>query len=115
SNFSPRSLFMFSGLSAFALTPLLHGEVDEAAFAGLLGRLTAAGVDSIAVAGSTGNYAYLNAAQRATVARLGVEHAAGIPVIVGVGALTTDSVLVHVEQAQRAGAAGLLLPPMSYQ
>lgn len=33
----------------------------------------------------------------------------------GVGALRTSQVLAHVDSAQRAGAAGLLLAPMTYQ
>src|SRR5690625_5105382 len=106
---------MFHGLSAFPLTPLVEGTIDEAALRHLIDRLVAANVDSICVLGSTGNYAYLDAQQRARVARLGVERANGCPVIVGVGAMTTSSVLACVEDAQEAGASGLLLPPMSYQ
>ena len=48
-----------AGLSAFPLTPLRGDVVDERAFAGLVERLTAAGVDSITALGSTGSYAYL--------------------------------------------------------
>ncbi|WP_017606247.1 dihydrodipicolinate synthase family protein [Nocardiopsis alkaliphila] len=105
-----------TGLSAFPLTPLTStGEVDEAAFVGLVDRLTAAEVDSISPLGSTGSYAYLHRDERARVARLAVEHAAGIPVIVGIGALRTRDVLAHAEDAQSAGASAVLLAPMSYQ
>lgn len=106
---------MFRGLSAFPLSPLVDGVIDEAAFVRLIERLVTAGVDSICVLGSTGNYAYLSPEQRARIMRLGVEHAGEIPVIAGVGALTTDQVLSYVEDAQEAGAGGLLLSPMSYQ
>lgn len=106
---------MFTGLSAFPLTPLLQDAVDEAAFAGLIRRLAAARVDSITVLGSTGSYAYLSAGERERVARLAVEHAGDIPVFVGIGALRTSQVLIHAEAAERAGAAGLLLAPMTYQ
>ena len=51
-----------AGLSAFPLTPLRDDAVDEHAFAGLVERLTAAGVDSITALGSTGSYAYLTPA-----------------------------------------------------
>ncbi|GAA4283024.1 dihydrodipicolinate synthase family protein [Brevibacterium daeguense] len=105
----------FTGLSAFPLTPLVDDQVDEGAFAGLVGRLARAGVDSITVLGSTGSYAYLTGRERARVARLAVEHAGATPVIVGVGALRTSHVLACVEDAEAAGAAGLLLAPMSYQ
>ncbi|MGJ4846626.1 dihydrodipicolinate synthase family protein [Leifsonia sp. Le1] len=105
----------FSGLSAFPLTPLRDDVVDEAAFAGLVDRLAASGVDSITALGSTGSYAYLTASERATVARLAVEHAGNTPVFVGVGALRSSHVLTNVESAQAAGAAGLLLAPVTYQ
>ncbi|MDY3678909.1 MAG: dihydrodipicolinate synthase family protein [Actinomyces urogenitalis] len=106
---------LFAGLSAFPLTPMREDGVDEEAFVGIVKRLAAAGVDSIGALGSTGSYAYLSRAERARVARLAVEHAAGVPVIVGVGALRTSQVLALVDDAEAAGAAGLLLPAMSYQ
>ncbi|MUN53902.1 dihydrodipicolinate synthase family protein [Kocuria koreensis] len=105
----------FTGLSGFPLTPLKDESVDEAAFAGLVERSAAAGVDSITALGSTGSYAYLTPAERACVANLAVEHAGDTPVLVGVGALRTSHVLTNAEAAQAAGAAGLLLAPMSYQ
>lgn len=106
---------MFSGLSAFPLTPLTDDSVDEAAFTALVQRLSAAGVDSITAVGSTGSYAYLSAAERARVIRLAVEHAGQTPVFAGIGALRTSQVLAHAEAAQSAGAQALLLAPVSYQ
>ncbi|MGW9550401.1 dihydrodipicolinate synthase family protein [Citricoccus zhacaiensis] len=106
---------MFTGLSAFPLTPLRHDELDESAFIGLVERLVAAGVDSITALGSTGSYAYLDREERARVARAAVAHAGGVPVFVGIGATRTSQVMAHAEAAQEAGAAGLLLAPVSYQ
>ena len=104
-----------TGLSAFPLTPLHEDIVDEAAFIRILERLSTAGVDSITALGSTGSYAYLTGDERARVARLAVEHANGIPVIVGVGDLRTSRVLAHADAAESAGASGVLLAPMTYQ
>lgn len=106
---------IFTGLSAFPLTPFTDDSVDEAALIGLVQRLAATGVDSITALGSTGSYAYLSSEERARVARLAVEHAGEKPVFVGVGALRTSQVLAHVESAETAGAAGVLLAPMTYQ
>ncbi|MGO1971377.1 MAG: dihydrodipicolinate synthase family protein [Propionibacteriaceae bacterium] len=106
---------MFTGLSAFPLTPLTDDVVDEPSFAGLVERLAGARVDSITVLGSTGSYAYLSPEERARVARIAVEHAAGTPVLVGVGALRTSHVLANLRSAAEAGAAGVLLAPMTYQ
>lgn len=105
----------FSGLSAFVLTPMDEQGMDEAAFARLVKPLVAAQVDSLGVLGSTGCAPYLTRAERAQVARQAVQLAGPVPVIVGIGALRTRDVLALAEDAQRAGAAGLLLPPVSYQ
>lgn len=106
---------LFTGLSAFPLTPLANDQLDEMAFTGLVQRLAACGVDSITVLGSTGSYAYLTADERARIAQLAVTHAGSTPVHVGVGALRTSQVLANIDSAQRAGAAGVLLAPMTYQ
>lgn len=58
---------MFSGLSAFPLTPLNETAIDEAAFVRLVERLAVSGVDSICALGSTGSYAYLSRTERARV------------------------------------------------
>ncbi|WP_413456341.1 dihydrodipicolinate synthase family protein [Glutamicibacter sp. FR1] len=104
-----------TGLSAFPLTPLKDGLLDQPAFAGLVQRLVAAGVDSITVLGSTGSYMYLDRAERERVIQLAVQHAAGIPVLAGVGAMRTERVLAHIDDARAAGAAGVLLAPVGYQ
>ena len=106
---------IFTGLSTFPITPLHDDKVDEEAFASLITRLVVANVDSITVLGSTGSYAYLTPSECARIAELAVEHAGSTPVFVGVGDLRTSYVLAYVEAAERAGAAGLLLAPMSYK
>lgn len=105
----------FTGLGAFPLTPFKDDRVDDASFARLVSRLSAAGVDSITALGSTGSYAYLTVDERAQVAASAVENAGTTPVFVGVGALRTSHVLANVRNAERAGAAGVLLAPMTYQ
>ncbi|MCU1632704.1 MAG: dihydrodipicolinate synthetase [Micrococcaceae bacterium] len=106
---------MFTGLSAFPLTPLHHDAVDETSLSRLVDRLAAADVDSITALGSTGSYAYLTPEERHRVAQLAVAHAAGTPVFVGIGALRTSHVLTNAANAEKAGASGLLLAPMTYQ
>lgn len=106
---------MFTGLSAFPLTPMNETEIDERAFRGLIQRLAAAGVTSLGVLGSTGNYAYLTREERKRVVSLAVEEAGKVPVMVGIGALRTRQVLELAEDAQQAGAKALLLAPVSYQ
>jgi 4-hydroxy-tetrahydrodipicolinate synthase len=106
---------MFEGLCAFPLTPLAGENVDEAALARLVARCADAGADSIGVLGSTGIYTYLLREERRQVVEAAVEAAQGTPVVAGVGALRTRDVLDCVDDAQAAGASGLLLAPVSYQ
>ncbi|ROP49742.1 MULTISPECIES: dihydrodipicolinate synthase family protein [unclassified Rathayibacter] len=106
---------MLTGLSAFPLTPLRDDAVDEPAFAARVERLAAAGVDSIGALGSTGSAAYLDREERRRVASLAVRHAGQVPVVVGISALRTSQVLALAEDAQEAGAAAVLLAPVSYQ
>ncbi|WP_447892344.1 dihydrodipicolinate synthase family protein [Pseudomonas marginalis] len=106
---------IFTGLSAFPLTPMNEQGVDENAFTHLVEQLAAAKVDSIGALGSTGGYAYLSRAERTRVAQLAVEAAGNVPVMVSIGSLRTRDVLLLAEEAQRVGVKALLLPPVSYQ
>ena len=102
----PASASMFSGLSAFPLTPLnATGTVDEPSFARLVARLAAAGVDSIGALGSTGSYAYLGRAERARAVRVAVDAADSVPVMVGIGAVRTEHVLTP-RRRRPAGRGG---------
>lgn len=106
---------MFTGLSAFPLTPMTASSIDEQGFSKILARLTDARVDSIGVLGSTGSYAYLTREQRKRTATLAKQHAGDIPVMVCVGSVSTDAILHLADDAQTAGANALLLPAVSYQ
>ena len=107
---------IFRGLSAFPLTPAdAEGLVDTDAFALMLDRLVAAGVDSIAVLGSTGTYAFLDRSERSRALAAAVETVAGrVPLIAGIGAMRTSWVRELAREAERLGADGLLLAPVSY-
>lgn len=106
---------LFSGLSAFPLTPATAcGEVMTAALQTQVERLADAGVDSIGLLGSTGIYPYLAPGQRRAAIEMAVLAAGGVPIMAGVGALRTDEACAHAEVAAAAGASGLLLAPISY-
>ncbi|HFF8585169.1 TPA: dihydrodipicolinate synthase family protein [Raoultella ornithinolytica] len=106
---------MFTGLSAFPITPITASGVDEKGFSHILSRLTEARVDSMGILWSTGSYAYLTREQRRRIATLAKQHAGEIPVMVCVGAVSTDAILHLSDDAQAAGADALLLPAVSYQ
>lgn len=106
---------MLTGLSAFPLTPLRDDAFDEHSYAGLIGRLASAGVDSIGALGSTGSYLYLDREERRRVAETAVQHAGDVPVLVGIGALRTSQVQRLADDAQQVGASAVLLAPVTYQ
>ena len=97
---------MFTGLSAFPLTPLdASGAIDEPAFVRLVTRLADAGVDSIGALGSTGSYAYLSRAERARVAQLAVGATGGVPVMIGIGAVRTEHAEALAEDLEEAACS----------
>ncbi|MEO5316177.1 dihydrodipicolinate synthase family protein [Pseudarthrobacter sp. CC12] len=106
---------VFNGLSAFPLTPMKGEDVDLEAVALLVSRAARAGVDSLGILGSTGNYAYLSPAERRAVLHTAVDAADGVPVLAGIGAVRTRDVLGMAADAQTAGASAMLLAPVSYQ
>ena len=106
---------MLSGLSAFPITPAgPDGRVDVPGLRRVLARLAAGGVDSVGLLGSTGTYAYLTRAERRRALDAAMGACAGIPVLVGVGALRTDEAVRLAQDARSAGAAAGLLAPVSY-
>lgn len=106
---------MFTGLCAFPLTPLRNNEVDSRALIKIIDRLVSARVNSLGILGSTGSYAYLSREQRKMVVLAAKQHAQGVPMMVGIGAMATDMILRLAEDAQQAGADAVLLPVLNYQ
>ncbi|RFB92569.1 dihydrodipicolinate synthase family protein [Rhizobium leguminosarum bv. trifolii] len=106
----------FHVLSAFPPTPAdANGRVDTEALCRLLEPLCDAGVASIGLLGSTGIYAYLTREERLRAIEAAVECVKGrVPIVVGVGALRTDSACDLARDAETAGADALLLAPVSY-
>jgi 4-hydroxy-tetrahydrodipicolinate synthase len=107
---------MFRGLVAFPITPADHdGRVDVECLGRILSRLRDAGIDSVGLLGSTGIYAYLVRSERRRAVEAAVECLdRRVPVMVGVGALRTDEADDLARDAEKAGADGLLLAPVSY-
>lgn len=102
----------FSGVIAAIVTP--HGkrgdEPDIGATLELIDFLCAAGVEGIALLGSTGEFVNLNFDDRVRLAYLAVKRSR-VPVLAGVSHSTLDGALALGREASAAGAAGLLLMP----
>ncbi|RZJ02701.1 MAG: dihydrodipicolinate synthase family protein [Brevundimonas sp.] len=106
---------LFSGLSAFPITPMTpEGQVIVSDLAGLVRRIEAGGADSVGLLGSTGTYMFLGREERRRAVVAAVGSVDSIPVIVGVGAMRTDEACDLARDAAESGAAGLLLAPVSY-
>lgn len=105
---------MFSGLCGFPITPVRAQEIDHPTLGLLVSRIVSSGASSLGILGSTGGYAYLSRQKRTEIIRTAAEFAFGTPILAGIGALTTDEVLRLADDAQAAGAAGVLLAPLGY-
>ena len=104
------------GIVVPILTPLRpDGRPDPGSVRRLVGFLLGAGVHGIWALGTTGEFALLDAGQRAEVARAVVEEVAGrVPVVVNVGDSGTALALRHAAAAVDAGADYLALTPPHY-
>jgi 4-hydroxy-tetrahydrodipicolinate synthase len=104
------------GILVPILTPLLPDErVDIRSLRRLVGYLLDAGVHGIWALGTTGEFAALDAAQRAAAARAVVAEVGGrVPVVVNVGDSGTGLALRHAAAAVDAGADYLALTPPHY-
>ena len=74
--------------------------------------LIAAGMNAVVYCGSMGDWPLLTDDQRQSGVTALTE--AGVPVIVGTGAVNTRTAVVHAEHAQQVGAKGLMVIPVSY-
>ena len=101
---------VFRGMMPALMTPCRPDRTPDYDVLVQTGRdLMAAGMSAVVYCGSMGDWPLLTDDQRMTgVARL-VE--AGIPVVVGTGAVNTASAVSHAKHAAEVGAAGLMLIP----
>jgi len=101
---------IFSGCMPALMTPCKEDRTPD--FDALVRKgkeLMAAGMSAVVYCGSMGDWPLLTDEQRMEgVGRL-VE--AGVPVIVGTGAVNTASAVAHAAHAQKVGAQGLMVIP----
>lgn len=82
--------------------------IDEEAFRKLI-RHCLPHVDGLVVGGTTGEFNYLTRQEQRRLVELAVEEAAGRPVIAGCGASGTAQAVALAEDAEEAGATGILV------
>lgn len=101
---------IFTGVIPALMTPCTPDrQPDFAALVRKAQELIAVGMSAVVYCGSMGDWPLLTDAQRME----GVERLvqAGIPVIVGTGAINSASAVALAAHAQKVGAAGLMLIP----
>jgi 4-hydroxy-tetrahydrodipicolinate synthase len=101
---------IFSGVIPALMTPCKEDRTpDFDALVRKAQHLIAAGMSAVVYCGSMGDWPLLTDAQRMEGVKRLVE--AGIPVIVGTGAVNTASAVAHAAHAQKVGAQGLMVIP----
>ncbi|MFT8244201.1 dihydrodipicolinate synthase family protein [Roseomonas sp. BN140053] len=100
----------FHGVFPYLVSPISPaGEVLEAELRRLVDHLIASGVHGLTPLGSTGEFAYLDAAQRRRIVEVVVDQARGrVPVVAGVAATTTAEAVRQAREVAAIGADGVL-------
>ena len=102
---------LIAGVYVAAITPRReNGEADLGVMLELVDFLAAAGVDGIALLGSTGEFLHLPFVDRTKLVDLAVKRSQ-VPILAGVGHSTLGGAVALAREAVRAGAAGLLVMP----
>ena len=104
------SMADFHGVFPYLVSPVdASGEIRTEVLGRLCDDLIKAGVHGLTPLGSTGEFAYLNQAQRATVVQATIEAAKGrVPVIAGVASTSTADAVAQAKAHQKLGADGIL-------
>ena len=102
---------IFKGAGVAIVTPMYdNGEVNYDKLGELLEEQIAAGTDAIIICGTTGESSTLTHEEHLDVIRYGVKKVAKrVPVIAGTGSNCTDTAIYLSQEAEKAGADGLLL------
>jgi 4-hydroxy-tetrahydrodipicolinate synthase len=100
----------FHGVLPYLVSPIdASGQIRESVLARLCDDLIGAGVHGLTPLGSTGEFAYLNAAQRMAVVQTTIEAAKGrVPVVAGVASTSTADAVAQAKAYQKLGADGIL-------
>ncbi|KAK9778668.1 putative Dihydrodipicolinate synthase [Seiridium cardinale] len=105
------------GILVALITPFTQDQksIDVPALDAHVKRLIDAGVHGLVPGGSTGEFTALSVEERKTLVEVVVKSAAGsVPVVAGIGGLSTAVNVELAEHAAQAGAAALMVVPPFY-
>jgi 4-hydroxy-tetrahydrodipicolinate synthase len=100
----------FHGVFPYLVSPVdADGTIRRQVLAHLCDDLIVSGVHGLTPLGSTGEFAYLNNAQRLAVVETTIEAAKGrVPVVAGVASTSTLDAVAQAKAYQKCGADGIL-------
>ncbi len=100
----------FHGVYPYLVSPIdAAGRIETDVLGKLCNDLIEAGVHGLTPLGSTGEFAYLNRAQRESVVRATIEAAdKRVPVVAGVASTSTQEAVEQAKRWQALGADGIL-------
>lgn len=116
----PAARTSFAGLWVPLVTPFRAGAIDHEALAALTRRLAPSGIAGFVVCGSTGEAAALDEAEQLACLRTVAQHAAGLPLVMGLSGYHLGATLAWVEQLSALAGTelpslrGLLVPAPHY-
>ena len=100
----------FHGVFPYLVSPLdAAGQVRGDVLGRLCDNLIKSGVHGLTPLGSTGEFAYLNTAQRTAVVQATIEAAGGrVPVVAGIASTSTSDAVAQAKAYQKLGVDGIL-------
>jgi 4-hydroxy-tetrahydrodipicolinate synthase len=100
----------FHGVFPYLVSPIdVDGNVRRDVLGRLCDDLVKSGVHGLTPLGSTGEFAYLNNAQRLAVVQTTIDAAKGrVPVVAGVASTSTADAVAQAREYQKCGADGIL-------
>ena len=98
-----------SGCGTALITPFRNGEVDYDAFAALVDRQVAAGLDVLVPLGTTGETPCLEDEERIKVLQIAKEHSNGLPIIAGGGTNSLQHTIRSMRQLEPHGVDAFLI------
>ncbi len=101
---------IFKGCGTALLTPFKGGEVDYTAFAATVDWQVTAGMDFLVPLGTTGETPTLTESEKLQVLEVALQHAAGKPVMAGVGTNSVIGTLANMRLLQDADAYLIVAP-----
>lgn len=113
-NMAPQEL---KGIMVALITPFTQDQksIDETAYKAHIDRLIDAGVHGLVPGGSTGEFTVLSYEERKQLVELTVKFAAGrVPVLAGIGDLSTERAVDLAVHAAKAGASSVMVVPPFY-